>query len=707
MKKLIIVVLALFLVFGCVRTPSSRMSLEANESAVIPVMDEGIPDAVLLQYEELVLTHGKVSLSICPDAQYLLEATNDTGVVTYYYDKAGAVLVSSEDEEPLLAVLEGCVALRGQAQRLSVIGATGTIEDNTTSEDNTTGRRLTGSGRTLRIPGSASSTVRRLTQPCSDSDGGIDLNKRGSVAVATNPFPRTDSCVSPDLIKEYYCQGKKPASLVQQCPNGCSDGACKKAPSSSYPVCTDSDGGRNYDERGTAISTDREESDVQTDSCSGDRVREYYCQSTGRVGTDYHDCEYGCTNGVCNDAPEIVPVSCTDSDGGRVYNTRGTVAQGLSSGIGIVRSDSCIGSFVQELYCGSGYSIEQEVVSCEYGCTSGACNPEPDEEPVCNDSDGGRAFDTLGTVTRTVGDETETRADYCLGNSVREYYCRGNADIASEVYACPYGCTGGVCNEEPEPTCTDTDGGAAYDVRGTVTRTSGDGTETGTDVCVGGQVREYYCISTNIHSTLRTCEFGCSDGRCNDEPAPPASDPTTDSVVNFTSPTGLRKLLIVNDLGTTDIYTNRIVSVRIAQTAGALADMSNEVLQYDTCVNLVAGETFRIISPDPSKRSVDPSTLTDPDTILGFISDDSYRYFTLPDGLAIPYHVRLFYGEWRYDTSLACYRPAYSLVNSCDGSTVLYKSADLYVTRQADGEVVAVKMSGFIPEGDLYGSSLC
>ena len=712
MKKILILFFAFFLIAGCTKIttlPDNDQFLSKDNGAV----QNEPPKIVLEKYEQLVSTYGEIaSLSVCPEEYYLIEGNTDTKYFTYYYNKNGELLVSSDnlpesmlDEEPVRSLIKGCVLLKGkELKKITVIGTSTDIEEKTPS--NETNRRLLGSGRRLTIP--SSSTPQRFLQPCYDSDGGINFNTQGSTYYSTNPIPKTDRCIG-NLVIEYYCQNnKKISSLIQSCSEGCTNGACDRSVSSE-PVCTDSDRGRNYEEQGTTSSTEGGESNVQTDSCFNEGLlREYYCQSSGRTGLDFHTCEYGCTDGICNPEPEAPTLlSCEDSDGGMDYDTEGTVTQTYSEGPGIVRRDSCIGTFVQELFCRSDNTAGQQLHNCEYGCTDGACTPEPEEEPVCNDSDGGRDYDERGTTTRTMGDETETHTDTCLGNSVREYYCQASSSIGSVLHTCAYGCTAGVCNEEPEPTCTDSDGGATYNERGTVTRIDGDETQTNTDYCVSNSVREYYCLSNNIRSVSRSCVYGCTEGACNSEPDPPEPDSSTGSVTTFNSATGQKKLLIVNDLGTTDIYTNIIINVRIAQTETLLSDTSTEVLESDTCINVVAGETFHVLSPDESKREIDPSTLTDPDTILGSIPDDSYRYFTLPETLTVPYHVRVLYGEWRYDTGLSCYKPAYLLVDSCDGRSVYYKSSDLHVFSQDDGQVIAIKMSGFIPEGNLYGSEFC
>jgi len=69
---------------------------------------------------------------------------------------------------------------------------------------------------------------------------------------------------------------------------------------------------------------------------------------------------------------------------------------------------------------------------------------ENGDEIVCTDSDGGKNYNSLGTVQNN----TFIEADRCLGNNeLAEYYCFNNKP-AREVYVCPYKCIDGACITE-------------------------------------------------------------------------------------------------------------------------------------------------------------------------------------------------------------------------------------------------------------------
>ena len=67
------------------------------------------------------------------------------------------------------------------------------------------------------------------------------------------------------------------------------------------PVCTDTDGGQDYNTKGTVTST--ECSGSQVDSCDGDVLQEQYCGSQAECLVIAYTCQYGCTDGACNSEP--------------------------------------------------------------------------------------------------------------------------------------------------------------------------------------------------------------------------------------------------------------------------------------------------------------------------------------------------------------------------------------------------------------------
>ena len=105
-------------------------------------------------------------------------------------------------------------------------------------------------------------------------------------------------------------------------------------------------------------------------------------------------CAYGCSQGRCRPAAST-PKSCTDTDGGKVPDVRGT----LTDESGKTYTDECIESglyagYVREHFCESTGGHGMSSTRCEYGCEQGRCRAAPTgggsvlpPNPSCNAGD--------------------------------------------------------------------------------------------------------------------------------------------------------------------------------------------------------------------------------------------------------------------------------------------------------------------------------
>ena len=119
--------------------------------------------------------------------------------------------------------------------------------------------------------------------------------------------------------------------------------------------------------------------------------------------------------------------------------------------------------------------------------------------------------------------------------------------------------------------------------------------------------------------------------------------------------------------------------------------------RWDTCT-----EDFSTITPDSSKRTVNPRTLAEPETDL------SYRYFDVPDSFSTPYYIKVLVGTWDVNPfDASCYSKRTSYTRLCDGTAVVRKGFEAPILEHPDNTVIAIKMSSLVPDGDLYGSSYC
>src|SRR3989338_8946401 len=134
-----------------------------------------------------------------------------------------------------------------------------------------------------------------------------------------------------------------------------------------------------------------------TDTCiSSSTVREFFCDSSSpdRYSSKSVACQTGktCSSGKCGTGttttptptPTPTPSGCTDSDGGKIYTTKGTTKKGTVTNV-----DWCFTSnpkILNEYYCESG-NIKSETYTCANTCSDGRCTgsstPTPSPSPEC------------------------------------------------------------------------------------------------------------------------------------------------------------------------------------------------------------------------------------------------------------------------------------------------------------------------------------
>ncbi|MBI5158676.1 hypothetical protein HY992_01005 [Candidatus Micrarchaeota archaeon] len=228
---------------------------------------------------------------------------------------------------------------------------------------------------------------------------------------------------------------------------------------------------------------------------------------------------------------------CFDNDEANSVYVKGELA--LSSSFAIdYYTDACVNvGSVREYFC-SGYTFETVDKPCPsgYSCSSGACvssgtsSGSSSASASCIDSDSGQDVSVKGI---TVGSGSAS-SDSCIdASSLTEYFCMavGSTSVKTSITkTCPAGsaCSDGACVE----TCTDSDGGTDIAVKGTTIT----GSDSSTDSCVSGKVREYYCdmrasSAGAKRSVDRSCSSGqeCKDGACVAVETAPAAPTCRDS----------------------------------------------------------------------------------------------------------------------------------------------------------------------------------
>ena len=372
-------------------------------------------------------------------------------------------------------------------------------------------------------------------EDCTDSDDGRNFYVKGTFSgiwgdeFITKPDYCVDSLNSHDevyssnmYLREGYCENGELRIYLHNCPNGCEDGACLP--------CTDSDNGKNFYVKGEFSGRwDNEfitKSDYCIDSLNGNEVsssdlylKEGFCENENlRIYT--HNCPNGCEDGVCLPEPAKEEITCSETDGGRDYDTRGVTTGTRFGSPQTVWTDNCPTSVIlSEYYC-SENMVEAVSYTCSNGCKDGACLPESageeaEEEIMCTDSDGGKNYYVKGTVN--IGPNT----DKCVDSStLSEKFCTPEGFVAATVYTCPNGCKDGACLP-----CTDSDNGKNFYVKGEFSGRWDNEFITKSDYCIdslnGNEVsssdlylKEGFCENENLRIYTHNCPYGCNNGKC-------------------------------------------------------------------------------------------------------------------------------------------------------------------------------------------------
>lgn len=261
---------------------------------------------------------------------------------------------------------------------------------------------------------------------CDDSDGGKDLYKRGEIRQIYGNT-REDNCINDKSLEEWQCSinGSGFPGLFD-CPNGCKHGACVTNVTNN--VCTDSDGGLKYFQKGKLITADNTYEDVCTDS---NFVKEYFCDSLPSYYENYK-CTNGCKDGACIEKLSEIKeqVKCIFKNSiteQKCYTAENNLisCKGVESCVINVSAEkgkklewkSSCGGYVSTLIDG----VDEYA---EFNCSVA-------NEIKCTDSDGGLNYSVKGKTC--VGDNC--KEDICDNQNLMEYYCSDN-DRRSQGYDC-------------------------------------------------------------------------------------------------------------------------------------------------------------------------------------------------------------------------------------------------------------------------------
>ncbi len=374
---------------------------------------------------------------------------------------------------------------------------------------------------------------------CSDTDSGKDYYEKGMLTYGD--FTDWDNC-NGDVLNEGYCDSSKSYHDMPlwfesyDCPNGCSDGACIQ--NTSYDCNYLEDDQYNYFEI------------CKNSGYEGVCFDKYTGVYQGCSNDDGYGCVVSNTNAARNIFCEVPNDVCTDSDKGMNYYVKGMTRAGTE-----VREDSCTyctgdchsGSpceiycgAVVENYCSSGV-VKQKTQVCEFGCQYGECK-ESDEyswvlrpEEYYKDVDPSLQGEWKGTCVDVCEDLGLQAQSTCLAWNDDSIYCRKTMSHVGGLASAGTSCTetgllGKVgsdfccCGEKEQQSCTDSDGGINYYVKGkTYPMNWNNEIITFTDNCKdniileeGGCFDEYGPVLSGgfAAATDYECPYGCKDGAC-------------------------------------------------------------------------------------------------------------------------------------------------------------------------------------------------
>ncbi|MEM4254941.1 MAG: hypothetical protein QXR53_01270 [Candidatus Norongarragalinales archaeon] len=204
--------------------------------------------------------------------------------------------------------------------------------------------------------------VGSCTASCSDPDV---TDYYSNATCKSTLVDGSDYCLSESELVEFSCSFQNNCAPKQfSCPFGCKDGKCITGEKAK---CEDSDG-LNLAQRGRTSGNYPNGSKFSfLDECSGStKLIEYYCTEEKVLKKNVLECNGGsCEDGACVPVPTVA--ECSDTDGGRDYETSGVCSDSSGS-----YPDSCAESSVVEYYCESGYC--KTIVSPCSQCSENACS---------------------------------------------------------------------------------------------------------------------------------------------------------------------------------------------------------------------------------------------------------------------------------------------------------------------------------------------
>ncbi|VVB78284.1 Uncharacterised protein [uncultured archaeon] len=260
-------------------------------------------------------------------------------------------------------------------------------------------------------------------------------------------------------------------------------------------------------------------------------MQEFFCKDKTTVNYEKYTCPYGCSDGACIEEKPIS--SCIESDNGPedyykygtilVNRTNYKISQGSSGDVKLVVSSPTTASLTingesKQVQPGNNYvfgELNIYVSKINYVAVANS---------------------TTNSIIININFKSEDKCGYgnddqisSNANQLSEKGCGpGEGNSQERTFICPNGCSNGACiNQTIITTCTDSDNGLNYYVKGkTLTKTNGIEkiNEDNCGVYIDNinhpnMLSEWYCTDKNTaYHYEYECSNGCSNGACIKEP---------------------------------------------------------------------------------------------------------------------------------------------------------------------------------------------
>jgi len=347
---------------------------------------------------------------------------------------------------------------------------------------------------------------------CVDSDGGKDYYVKGSISQASTggggaPSTTEDFCMQGTVVEHYCGVSGEVYTENYTCPNGCSGGACINNSLGKPNLIIENISliYQSIAEAGLSPEIVVFVKNIGDGPANASTLRvEISPRQPQLININNNYFYYGYSD-------SSAPIPMNDLVSGDV------LLPGQSERFYEYFQPSADGTLTVNAYADSADQISESNEEDNSKTSTFQINKMIDLKS-CIDSDG-VDFNIKGKVTQNYDNVAVEVEDACIDNIAQEYICEGKF-LSLNSYSCPNGCQNGACiSSNQTTTCTDSDVGLNYYVKGNLTTSASPGTNF-EDYCLypnAYSLIERHCLDNqnpNNFTVQYECPYGCQDGAC-------------------------------------------------------------------------------------------------------------------------------------------------------------------------------------------------